>query len=109
MEQPMIPLIGCSSGESSGKVIPPDETSDPDVSFKITPTEPTEPPPDEIQTGSVKKKRVRIVSGNNQVRIFEKDKVEYQSGIRTRRQLKDQELEIRFGIETEDEDESRTH
>ena len=100
----MIPLIGCSSGESSGKVIPPDETSDPDVSFKITPTEPTEPPPDEIQTGSVKKKRVRIVSGNNQVRIFEKDKVEYQSGIRTRRQLKDQELEIRFGIETEDED-----
>ena len=105
MEQPMIPLIGCSSGESSGRVIPPDETSlDPDVSFKTTPTEPTKPPPDEIQTGSVKKKRVRIVSGNNQVRIFEKDKVEYQSGIRTRRQLKDQELEIRFGIETEDED-----
>ena len=35
---------------------------------------------------------------------LKKDKVEYQSGIRTRRQLKDQELEIRFGIETEDED-----
>lgn len=98
----MIPLIGCSSEESSCKVIPPDETSDPDVSFKTTPTEPTEP--GEIQTGSLKKKRVRFVSANNQVRVFEKDKVEYQSGIRTRRQLKDQELEIRFGIETEEED-----
>lgn len=102
MEQPMTPLIGCSSGESNGKVIPPIEieTSDSEVSFKTTPTG----PPDEIQTGSVKKKRVRFVSSNNQVRVFEKDKVEYQSGIRTRRQLKDQELEVKFGIETEDVD-----
>ena len=104
MEQPMTPLIGCSSGETNGKVIPPIEMSDPDVSFKTTLTKPTEPPPDEIQTGSVKKKRVRFVSSNNQVRVFEKDKIEYQSGIRTRRQLKDQELEIKFGIETEDVD-----
>ena len=100
----MTPLIGCSSGESNGKVIPTIETSDPDVSFKITPTEPTEPPPGEIQTGSIKKKRVRFVSSNNQVRVFEKDKVEYQIGIRTRRQLKDQELEVKYGIETEDVD-----
>ena len=104
MEQPMTPLIGCSSGESNGKVIPPIEMSDPEVSFKTAPTEPTEPPSDEIQTGFVKKKRVRFVSSNNQVRVFEKDKVEYQSGIRTRRQLKDQELEFKFGIETEEED-----
>ena len=104
MEQPMSPLIGCSNGESNGKVIPPIETLDPDVSFENSPTKPTELPSDEIQTGSMKKKRVRFVSSNNQVRVFEKDKVEYQSGIRTRRQLKDQEHESRFGIETEEVD-----